>query len=235
MANNTFYISENKPWLIKNDRLSDNHNYIKTLMHYKETTELCKEHQFNILFYVGNLHFTNNEYSEAEIIYKQAYELGIKKADLLTNLGAVQNYLGKNQEAIKHYLECIDLAERNKDLKNFAGCNYNLGNVYADIGMEEKSLSCFRISAENAKSLRDTVQYVNSLKNIGIHYLNVPDLDSAMYYFTSGKDILKDSKHEVFRMECIHHIGICYSELGDQQKAITLYHIVEQFYKDNHM
>ena len=235
MANNTFYISENKPWLIKNDRLSDNHNYIKTLMHYKETTELCKEHQFNILFYVGNLHFTNNEYSEAEIIYKQAYELGIKKNDLLTNLGAVQNYLGKNQEAIKHYLECIDLAERNKDLKNFAGCNYNLGNVYADIGMEEKSLSCFRISAENAKSLRDTVQYVNSLKNIGIHYLNVPDLDSAMYYFTSGKDILKESKHEVLKMECIHHIGICYSELGDQQKAITLYHIVEQFYKDNHM
>ncbi|MBK9582711.1 MAG: tetratricopeptide repeat protein [Saprospiraceae bacterium] len=115
MANNTFYISENKPWLIKNDRLSDNHNYIKTLMHYKETTELCKEHQFNILFYVGNLHFTNNEYSEAEIIYKQAYELGIKKADLLTNLGAVQNYLGKNQQAIKHYLECIDLAKKNKD------------------------------------------------------------------------------------------------------------------------
>ncbi|MBK7700349.1 MAG: tetratricopeptide repeat protein [Saprospiraceae bacterium] len=121
MANNTFYISENKPWLIKNDRLSDNHNYIKTLMHYKETTELCKEHQFNILFYVGNLHFTNNEYSEAEIIYKQAYELGIKKNDLLTNLGAVQNYLGKNQEAIKHYLECIDVAKKEKDTKqNFS-------------------------------------------------------------------------------------------------------------------
>lgn len=233
IANNTFDISDRKTWFTKKDKNSDNSNYIKTLMHYKETTELCKEHQFNILFYVGNLHFTNNEYSEAEIIYKQAYELGIKKNDLLTNLGAVQNYLGKNQEAIKHYLECIDIAKKEKDTKSEIKCYYNLGNVYADLGMEEKSLSCFRVSAENAKSLKDTVQYVYSLKNIGIHYLNLPNLDSAMYYFTSGKDILKESKHEALKMECIHHIGICYSELGDQQKALELYKIVEKFYLNN--
>ena len=233
MANNTFYISENKPWLIKNDRLSDNHNYIKTLMHYKETTELCKEHQFNILFYVGNLHFTNNEYSEAEIIYKQAYELGIKKADLLTNLGAVQNYLGKNQEAIKHYLECIDVAKKEKDTKSESQCYYNLGNVYADLGIEDKALYYFKISATSAKKMKDTLQYVTSLNNIGIHFLNLPNLDSAMYYFTMGKILLENSNHLELKIECIHNIGICYSELGDQQKALELYKIVEEYNKEH--
>mgnify|MGYP001176422219 FL=1 len=235
IANNTFEVSDSKPWLTKNDRLSDNHNYIKTLMHYMETTQLCNEDQFNILFYVGGRHFSNNEYSDAEIILKRAYELGIKKVGLLSNLGAVQNYLGKNQQAIKHYLECIDLAKRIRDLEHVARCNFNLGNVYADIGIPDKSLNYFRTSAGVAKKIQDTLIYVESLKNIGIHYLNITDLDSAMYYFTLGKDISTNSKYEALKMQCIQHIGICYTQLGDQQKAITSFNIAEKFYKDNHM
>jgi signal transduction histidine kinase len=235
IANNTFEVSDSKPWLTKNDRLSDNHNYIKTLMQYMETTQLCNEDQFNILFYVGGRHFSNNEYSDAEIILKRAYELGIKKVGLLSNLGAVQNYLGKNQQAIKHYLECIDLAKRIRDLEHVARCNFNLGNVYADIGIPDKSLNYFRTSAGVAKKIQDTLIYVESLKNIGIHYLNITDLDSAMYYFTLGKDISTNSKYEALKMQCIQHIGICYTQLGDQQKAITSFNIAEKFYKDNHM
>ncbi|MBK6665474.1 MAG: tetratricopeptide repeat-containing sensor histidine kinase [Saprospiraceae bacterium] len=185
------------------------------------------------MFYVGNLHFTNNEYSEAEIIYKQAYELGIKKADLLTNLGAVQNYLGKNQEAIKHYLECIDVAKKEKDTKSESQCYYNLGNVYADLGIEDKALYYFKISATSAKKMKDTLQYVTSLNNIGIHFLNLPNLDSAMYYFTMGKILLENSNHLELKIEGIHNIGICYSELGDQQKALELYKIVEEYNKEH--
>ncbi len=235
IANNTFDYKNRKTWFEKFDTQSESKNYISTLLDFMESTKLSQQDELIIIEYIGKLYSINGKYAESEALQEKAYERGLISVNLLTNLGANENYLGKNQEALQHYLECIDLSIKTKAKISEIICDLNIGKLYADLGINNKSREYFRIASNNAHSIKDTFYYATALKNLGIQYLNLPNIDSALYYFTSAKNLLTKDDQQILKMQCIHHIGICYSELGDHQKALELYKIVENFYKEgNH-
>ena len=235
IANNTFDYKNRKTWFEKFDTQSQSKNYIITLLDFMESSKLSQQDELIIIEYIGKLYSINGEYAESEALQEKAYERGLISVNLLSNLGANENYLGKNQEALQHYLESIDLSKKTKAKISEIICDLNIGKLYADLGINNKSREYFRIASNNAHSIKDTFYYATALKNLGIQYLNLPNIDSALYYFTSAKNLLTKDDQQILKMQCIHHIGICYSELGDHQKALELYKIVENFYKEgNH-
>ena len=94
IANNTFDYKNRNIWFEKFDTQSESKNYITTLLDFMESTKLSQQDELIIIEYIGKLYSINGKYAESEALQEKAYERGLISVNLLTNLGANENYLG---------------------------------------------------------------------------------------------------------------------------------------------
>ncbi len=69
-------------------------------------------------YYLGNMFFFNNQYKEAEAIYKRGIQKNASFADLFFNLAVVYIKQNRNSEALKMLLKTVELNPEHKDAAN---------------------------------------------------------------------------------------------------------------------
>jgi len=86
---------------------------------------------------LGNDHYDRQQYTIAAAAYERAVELGVREADVYTDLGATYRYLGQPDQALEAFRQAQAVDPRH------AKSYFNMGLVYWDLGDTKRTLEAW--------------------------------------------------------------------------------------------
>jgi two-component system, NtrC family, sensor kinase len=101
---------------------------------------------------------------------------------LLNRLGVIQRIKGQYPQALKTYLEAIEMAEKYQDWDGVVRVSSSLGVLYSEQKDHKKALEYYYKVKNIAQSLSDSSLQQILLINIGTSYAMLNQLDSAEFY-----------------------------------------------------
>ena len=176
-------------------------------------------------------------YKEAEPVYlrlialrEQLYgEEHADTAESYNNIGALYNYQGNYDKALKYHRKALDIRERilDSDHPDTATSYNNIGFAYNGQGDYAKALEYHKKALDIYERVLgpDHPHTANSYNNIGEIYREQGDNDKALEYFGKALDIWErvlGSDHPDTATS-YNNIGLVYHEQGDYAKALE-YH-----------
>ncbi len=110
-----------------------------------------------------------------------AYQKGIIKGNniLGTSYWTSDDY----DNALKHYLIALQIAEEVGATKSIATLSVNLGIIYDELGQPEKALGYAKEGLRQFEVLGDEKRISRSQLNLGVIHFYLNQFDSSLYYF----------------------------------------------------
>jgi len=138
----------------------------------------------------------------------------VEKVDMLTNLGVVHSYAGKNGRAIEPYLEAVQICRENGLITRQGRLLNNLGAFYRQLGNYEKALDIYEQSYELRATTNDTLGMANVLFNRTATHAKlsnfeeaINDIDKALIFYQkigSEEDIVPT---KVAKAHALYNLG----------------------------
>jgi len=128
-----------------------------------------------ILFHKGNIHYFKSEFAQAEDIYNQIYQYGLKTnnryflINAAMNAGIVSRFNHQNRAAAEWYGCAKKYAEELGDKKSLAGISGSMGSVFFEMGNLEKALHYYQQQYRIEKEIKSD-KISTAVFNIGLTY-----------------------------------------------------------------
>jgi tetratricopeptide (TPR) repeat protein len=139
---------------------------------------LITEKQMPVLYdYLGSAYMQMEDWSNAENIYRQAFQLGIESSMFHTNLGLIHQHRKEYSNAEQELLKAIALDSFN------VSAHFHLGNVFRLRGQPEKALKQYETA------LKINPHYVFALNGAGMVYVTLKQDERALRSFQEAVKI----------------------------------------------
>ena len=101
----------------------------------------------------------------------------------LTNLGSILKQKRLYEEALIHYKEALEIAERIEDTRAYARILNNMGNIYEITYDFDSAVECFEKRAEIATDLGDVEGQIKAYASLGSIYHLKGELRTSILYY----------------------------------------------------
>lgn len=101
----------------------------------------------------------------------------------LTNLGCILKQRKLYDEALIHYKEALEIAERIEDTRAYARILNNMGNIYELKYDFDSAIECFEKRAELAADLKDVDGQIKAYASLGSLYHLQGELRASILYY----------------------------------------------------
>ncbi|ABA25010.1 TPR repeat protein (plasmid) [Trichormus variabilis ATCC 29413] len=219
--------------------------YFSGLKYYLSTLE---KSQINNLIQVGNIHFKEQDYTNAITYYSQALQINNKSADIHFMRGKSRYLLGDISGAINDFSQTLEINPNFIDAYILRGsCNYNLG---CDYEVLEDYTQAIKIDPNNfnAYVLRgdihfylgdeiDSIQDYNKAIEINANCDYIYFMRGSVYheigqYNEALTDYNAALKINSINPECYFKKGCIYYEFGDKEVAISYFNQAANLWKE---
>jgi len=176
-----------------------------------------------------------NRPDSAIYFYKQALsyyekEKNIERISVFHNqLGVCYYIKGALNEALYHYLKCLDYKPEDKGF-----VLNNVGQIYVKLGQKDKALTSYLKAIDYFMSTKDSSMAAASYQNIGIMYLEANEYSMAEEYLMKALNGITP-KHMAYS-QTIANLGLNYTLKGEPEKGkIYLQKAVALLRKENNL
>lgn len=157
----------------------------------------------NVAYYAAAVNNIGNDYYELgdnnnaikylklALMYSKKYNKPDVAASALITLGNIYNRLKHDQEAMSHYVQGINLAQKNNNVSDVCYGYRSLGKFFADRRRFAKSLTVLRKALKLRENWDDYGKLVDHL-SLATTFLAVPSLDSAENHILKAKKIASE-------------------------------------------
>jgi len=157
-----------------------------------------------IVFSIGTIR-RNDDWQNAEILWKRTIETSSGYSGGYNNLGMLYFGQNKNQEALDLFSKAIELEN------DYAPAYNNLGRVYLEQGNYNKAFELFK------KSIELDPEHPDPYNNLGIIYKKAGNYSMALKYYKIAISL----KSEYYK--AYYNIGTLYNDLEEYDKAISAF------------
>jgi tetratricopeptide (TPR) repeat protein len=152
---------------------------------------------------LANVAGHNLDFSSALQLLQRSKDLKLRIGDIhsacnsMLNIARFQRKLGRHEEALVIYLECLKITEHNGWIPFNSELYNNIGNIFLDIGDYEKAEFNYKKSLEINLQIGNAVGIGLCKQNLGSLAVKRNNLDAGEKLLMESKEILEeqDSEH----------------------------------------
>jgi tetratricopeptide (TPR) repeat protein len=151
---------------------------------------------------LANVAGHNQDFSSALQLLQRSKDFKLRVGDTygacnsMVNIARIQRKLGRHEEALQIYLECLKITEHNGWIPFNSELYNNIGNIFLDIGDYEKAEYNYKKSLEMNLQIGNAVGIGLCKQNLGSLAFNKNNLDAAEELLMESKRILEEQKSE---------------------------------------
>ncbi len=212
----------------KNIKGENNQGYLEDFIeaeyHYKQAG-LYNE-AFEIMDSVQDYLLTHGYTFEALKMVEEFFDYSLtdqNRAYLLHSCGILLQSLGRYEDALKKYLESLEIKKRIGDVAGEAKSLHQVGRIYENKGDYDQALEKYLQSLEIAKRIGDVAGEAKSLHQVGNIYLLKGDYDQALEKYLESLEIAKRIGDVAGEAGSLHQVGMIYENKGDYDQALEKY------------
>ena len=216
---------------IKNSEDSNDYLHAKNAINYalalKDTLLYARA-----LDNLGLLYRYNQQYAQSLNLHIKAFDLikdlpvkPLYKMIFANNAGVAARYFEKFDVAVQYYLDALQIAENENDLKNIAISSNGLGNALGNIpGNQEQSLRYFNRALETEKVRNNPRGMAMNFLSISDYYIQKKEYRVARGYLEKLKNLNQKINDNHGLAITDEYFGISYLEEGKNPgKALSYF------------
>jgi tetratricopeptide (TPR) repeat protein len=159
----------------------------------------------NGLIQLASQYHQQENFQQAEIIYKEILRLNPSDFHILNYLGNVIQDLHRYDEATSCYQKAIQIQQ------SYAGSYFNLGSVFEELGQTDKAIYYYQ------EAIKYDPQFVGSYNNLGNVYRKIGQEDKAIPYFEKAIGVNPNFWGSYY------NLGEVFQNKGQIDEAISLF------------
>jgi len=151
---------------------------------------------------LGNIAVHDQDFDSAIQAFERSKGIKMSIGDIyaacnsMINIARMQRKLGRLEEALRNYYECLTITEHNDWTPVSSNIYNNIGNIFLDKVDYEKAEFNFNKSLELNQKIGDAVGIGLCKLNLGSLAINRRDLDTAEKLLMESKKILEENNSE---------------------------------------
>jgi eukaryotic-like serine/threonine-protein kinase len=146
-----------------------------------------------------------------------------QKALILQALGISYRQMNKPQEAMKNYLDSMQISKQ-LGLKRLEANNLSeLAQVQITLGKPDAAMTSYDQSLKILNDIGMKKDYGDILINRGVLYQTRGDYDKALQDFKEALQVQRDANDENYQSVCLNNIGDAYFAKGDTDNALIYF------------
>ncbi|UJG41363.1 MAG: tetratricopeptide repeat protein [Candidatus Heimdallarchaeum aukensis] len=221
-------IAEAYFFLGKLDIASQNIELIEILLHedaFKDEKNLYTELLAHLCKIKGNISFSKREYSNALDLYKKCSKLYKKidnkeaEAKILSNLGVVNQNIGKYDQAISYLNQAKEIYEEVDDHRGIGICLNNIAEVYRIQHKYKKAIEYYKQSLEIGTNRNSNFISFLAYFNLGLTYMTIQDYNKAKMYFENSVKLCNEIGNTSYLAMSYFYLGRIMVNLLDSKNV----------------
>lgn len=145
------------------------------------------------------------------------------KATILNAMGAAYEQLNKPDDAMRNYLEALQIRKTQKQQAGEALVLGNIARVQASLGKPNDAYKSYGEAEKLQRAIGDKKGLGVTLINLGQLYSERSKYDDALKAFKESLQIHRDNGDEYRQALCLNNIGNVYLAKGQSSDALTYY------------
>ena len=144
----------------------------------------------------------------------------VRRANVLSNVGALHTALGNYPQALEALQRAHDLLRAADPASRSAASNLiSLGSVYEALGEQSKAGDFFVRAAHAARTAGDPLTAAAALNNLANHYVSARSWDEAVVAFQEALELARGAGATEYEVDNLGGLGEVYAALGDLEQA----------------
>ncbi|MEI7980842.1 MAG: tetratricopeptide repeat-containing sensor histidine kinase [Bacteroidota bacterium] len=178
---------------------------------------------------IGRIYSETAEYATAEKWYEKGKQLSLdygnyQEAGIAINaVGIMYKNQGKNEKALKTYLEVVAIADKIKNKPLLHAVYGNIGNVYQSLGNYSKAIDFHQLALNIAMSLNNPVETAIQFVNLGNDYNALKDYRNAIKYLEKALPVFTDTKTQSYLLSTYEAMITANNGLKNYDRSVTYY------------
>jgi len=172
--------------------------------------------------YSGSLKLAEQNYLKAITVFKSINKIE-QISKIKNNLGAVYQFSGQYEKAIKLYKESLQNSIGVVDTLSISKSYNNIGSLYIKMGDSEKALVYLEKSLVYKKQLHDLIGISKTLLNIGNVFLKEKNNLKAIEYYEAALKIKIEMGDSLSISTSLSNIGLSYKNMSNYNNAVKYY------------
>jgi len=196
----------------------------------REETQGDLKTRIRVLNDLGIAYRSRSEYKTAKYYLEQALDLANDdedfislKANILYELGWIQDDWGNKKEAIAFYQQSLELWEKIGDVQGKAATLHCLAIIYADQGEVEKAIAFYQQSLELWEKIGDVQGKAATLHCLAGIYANQGEVERAIAFYEQSLELKEKIGDVQGKAATLHQLAGIYANQGEVEKAIAFY------------
>lgn len=154
-------------------------------------------------FNLGRIELFTGNISEAEKLLSKAHSLADEKSTLKSaasiSLGGIYSRQSKYTDALQVLTNALSVTDSVKDVKNYCGLLFTIGNTYGQINDQKTAIQYFKRVLLLTENTGDAMGKANTLVNMAAAYNDLGELDTAEKHarealvIVAGRNLMAES------------------------------------------
>ncbi len=191
-------------------------------LEYSGVDALNKYTDIAILFYSKDILEFSQDFFELALNEADKLQDFDKKAELLSNIGVVNEIRGDYVVALSNYQQSLNTFREAGNLRSQSVVYNNIAIVHQELGNVDQAYQNLSRSYEIKKELNDSSLIASALNNYGVFYEEcVYNLDSALVYYSKAEDFYRKIGDKINEGICASNVAQVLHSLGDVEDSRT--------------
>ncbi len=214
-------------------------DYHKALTYYHKALGYCRtggniQQEIEVMNSIGVIYEITRDYDYALQSFTQAIRLwdsvyaiyppgdeALRSIIYLqNNTGLVYDFLGRHEEAMKHYQSALKSGIELTDSVSIASTLLNIGMTYNELEEYDVAIEHLSRSKSIAESIQNETIIANSCIALGLTLMKIEDLDNAEAYLLRGYETARKISANRLVKEASSGLAMLYNEKGNFQRAL---------------
>lgn len=195
---------------------------IKKSIEFEFDSNIAYDNYVNvaIVFYSKNMLDYTAEFFALALIEAQEMSDIEKEAEILSNLGVVNELRGDYVKALNNYQLSLESFIKSGNLRSQSIVYNNIAIVHQELDNVDLAIQNLNKSYDLKTQLNDTALIASALNNYGVFYEECAyNLDSALFYYTEAKDIYSSINDSFNEAICASNVAQVFHSSGDNYNA----------------